>query len=305
MSLSADIKAVVKRKGWRVLLGYGLEAFGLLIAFIILRILPLDMASALGGWVGRLVGPRLGVHKLAQKHMQRAYPEFRYQDCEQVLLRMWDHLGRIMGEFPHLHEFKDMKRITVHGKNVLEQVKNDKTGGIFVGGHVGNWEMNPIASAAHGMPMAVAFRNPNNPFVAAMLDYARRPSTPYRMPKGPAGDLGLARHVKKGGYLGLLVDQKLNEGIKLKFFGRDAMTAFGAARWAVRLKLPLILSRVKRLKGAHFEIFYERIEIPSNDDTLENTTAITQLINDKIEKSIRDAPSQWLWMHRRWVEEEK
>jgi KDO2-lipid IV(A) lauroyltransferase len=248
-----------------------------------------------------MIGPRTGAHRRADANLARAIPAYRTADRERILNRMWDHLGRMMGEFPHLHEFKRNGRMTVKGSEYVDAMRDDNLPGVFVGGHLGNWELSPIASAMHGVPMGIAFRNPNNPFVAVLLDIARRNVSPYRMAKGSQGGLGLLRFLKKGGHLGMLVDQKSNEGLKLKFFGMDAMTAHAAAQWALRLQVPLALTRVKRVKGAHFEVYFEPFYDMPKEETPETIAALAQRMNDKIESCIREAPSQWLWMHNRWV----
>ncbi|HVY12314.1 MAG TPA: lysophospholipid acyltransferase family protein, partial [Alphaproteobacteria bacterium] len=196
----------------------------------------------------------------------------------------------------------DLKRFTLKGIEHVNAVRSSGKPAIFVGAHMANWELGPIVTAAHGVPLAVAYRRPNNPFVASMLDYAREAVAPYRMPKGPQGGLALMRHLKKGGYLGLLIDQKLNEGLRLNFFGLPAMTAPAAAAWALRLKAPIFITLIKRRDGARFEIAFENLPLPA-DDTPKNVAAIMQTINNRLEAAIREAPGQWLWLHRRWVED--
>jgi KDO2-lipid IV(A) lauroyltransferase len=303
MALSDDIKAQYARRGPLAIAAYALEAFGLLLVFGFFKILPLDAASYTGGLLGRVLGPRLGAHKLAQKHIKRAMPELSDEAREKILIDMWDNLGRTMAEYPHLDEFKDLKRIELDNMEHVYRVRDDNLPGIFIGGHMGNWEISPIVTWALGVPLAVAYRNPNNPFVGAMLEYARKSVAPFRMPKGAMGGMGLVRHLKKGGHLGMLVDQKLNEGLPLKFFGLPAMTAPAVATWAIRMRIPMLMIRVKRLKGAHFRVGFIPFEgLPEKDD-IEEIAKTMQAVNDTIEAFIRETPAQWLWMHRRWKED--
>ena len=52
----------------------------------------------------------------------------------------------------------------------------------------------------------------------------------------------------------MLVDQKMNDGIAVPFFGRDAMTAPALAQIALKFRCPVVPAKVERIKGARFRI---------------------------------------------------
>ena len=66
------------------------------------RAIPLDAASFLGGWLGRQIGYRLPLTRLARSNLSKAYPELDEDARERLLLQMWDNLGRTAAEFPHM-----------------------------------------------------------------------------------------------------------------------------------------------------------------------------------------------------------
>src|SRR5205085_9983409 len=66
-------------------LAHRLEAVGAALMFGLFRLLPLDAASALGGWLGRLIGPRLGVTKRAAINLRRALPELDEAAARRVM----------------------------------------------------------------------------------------------------------------------------------------------------------------------------------------------------------------------------
>ncbi|MBI3419269.1 MAG: lauroyl acyltransferase [Proteobacteria bacterium] len=305
MSFKEDFLSALHQKGLLKVLRYALEALGFTFLLVIFRCLPLEAASHLGGVIGRTLGPRLGIHRRARKNLARALPEMTQARHEATLLGMWENLGRIIAEYPHLKKFANGKRFIIEGIEEVWRLRDDGKPGIFVGAHLGNWEMSPILTQAHGLPLGIAYRNPNNPFVAALLDFARRPLSPTRMAKGSEGGMALARYLKKGGHLGILVDQKMNEGLKLKFFGRDAMTAPAVAAMALRLDVPMVMIRTQRLKATRFRISFERMPTAGEKNDPAAEAKIMQAINDRLEAWIRDDPAQWLWLHNRWVEEKK
>ena len=49
------------------------------------------------------------------------------------------------------------------------------------------------------------------------------------MPRGGSGNIAMIRHLKKGGFFALLVDQKYNSGEPLDFLGQDAKTTTAPA----------------------------------------------------------------------------
>ena len=99
----------------------------------------------------------------------------------------------------------------------------------------------------------------------------------------------------------MLVDQKMNDGIPVPFFGRDAMTAPALARLALRYKCRVIPARAERLGGARFRLtFYDPMPLPDTGNLQADTLTLMTAVNAQIEAWIRERPDHWFWLHRRW-----
>jgi KDO2-lipid IV(A) lauroyltransferase len=123
------------------------------------------------------------------------------------------------------------------------------------------------------------------------------------VPKGSIGARQLVRLIKEGHHIGMLVDQKLNTGIEVPFFGHPAMTAPAIAQLALKYDLPLVPCAVRRTVGAHFEVtIHAPLEHPRTDNTAADVRTLMGTINTFLEDAIRANPPHWMWLHRRWMD---
>ena len=265
--------------------------------------LSVDRASALGGALGRALGPRLPVSRRARANLARAFPERGDAEREAVLMGMWDNLGRVFAEYPHLGRLVargDDERVEIVGGEHIEALRDDGVGGFCVGGHIGNWEIPPLIAAREGLVTENVYRALNNPLLDGVLRRLRaRPGEGGDHPKGQRAARATIAALRRGRHVGILVDQKLNEGIAAQFFGRDAMTTTAPARLASRFSVPILCIRVERLHGAYFRFTAQPFAMPDSG----GAAAATRALNGILEGWIRERPEQWLWLHRRWPPE--
>ena len=280
-----------------------LEALGFWLAVGVMRPFSPETASNLGGFLGRTIGPRLGITRRARQNLRLAFPEKTLAEIETIVRGMWDNLGRVAAEYPHLG------RITAANSDRIELVniatvwapRDGPTASIQVSAHLANWEIVPIAAARNGVDVTVVVREPNNPYVRPLLDRLRGVHGGARTDKGAGGARQAVRVLRSDGALGLLFDQKMNTGIALPFFGVEAMTLAMPAYLALRFRCPLIPVRVVRLGPARFRI--EALPPLVLPETADRNTAAAQImteLNGILEGWIRERPEQWLWLHRRW-----
>ena len=284
------------------------EAWAAWLLLALFRALGPVRASNLGGALARLIGPALPVSRVAQTNLQLALPELDAAGRRRVIREAWDNLGRTVAEFPHL---ASLQRDTptgpgwlAEGAEHLQPLLGQGGPGIFFSGHIGNWEMLPVACAAAGVPLASMFRAAANPAVDTLIRSLRREAMGVDMPmfaKGASGARLAVTHLRAGGCLGLLMDQKMNDGIEARLFGRPAMTAPALALLALRFRCPVIPGYVERIGPARFRLVCEpAMALPNSGDSRADLHAVTQAMNDTLERWIRERPGSWLWMHRRW-----
>jgi KDO2-lipid IV(A) lauroyltransferase len=119
--------------------------------------------------------------------------------------------------------------------------------------------------------------------------------------KGAHGARQAVQHINAGGSLGLLVDQKMNDGIAVPFFGTLAMTAPAMAQLALRHGLLIIPVHVVRLAPGRFRMVCDApLAVPRTGNRAADTLAIASAMNLTLEGWIRADPASWLWLHRRW-----
>ncbi|MEI9983335.1 MAG: lauroyl acyltransferase [Aliidongia sp.] len=278
----------------------GAAAIALMALF---KALPIDAASAVGGFIARSIGPRLGITKRAYRNLELAMPELTPAERDRVVRQMWDNLGRVVAEYPHLGQiecFVPGTRIEVDGIEHVDRARARDKAIIFVGSHFGNWETPPVASTQYGLRTALVYRAPNNPIVAALMERIRSGFSSGVIPKGAAGARQLIQAIKANTAIGILIDQKMNDGIPVPFFGRDAWTASGPVELAARYDCTLLMVRTTRLHGAHFRVTVSPIEIARTGDRHADTRTTLIRINQELERWIRDDPGQWFWLHKRW-----
>lgn len=265
--------------------------------------LPVDWASGLGGFLARMIGPHLKVSNVARRNLGRTFPDKSKVEIEAIVTEVWDNLGRVAGEFPHI-DWLMRNRVELVGRENLELLRDDGQPGLFVAAHLGNWELAATTAVMQGIPIILVYREANNPWVEKLYRRYRAHAAPGgQIAKGPEGAREIMQALKSGGHVGMLVDQKMNDGIAVPFLGREAMTAPAVGRFAVRFKCPVVPARVERLKGAHFRVTI----CPPLDHTLcgdahQDTLNLMTVINDQIGAWIRERPGQWLWLHKRWPE---
>lgn len=280
-----------------------IEAIVVWITFHMFRILPVDAASAVGGWIGRSIGYRLPVSRRARRNLKRVFPDWSDIQVENTLRRMWDNLGRVAGEYPHLEKFAYGigQRVGIEGLEHLLALRDDGQPGIFFSAHFGNWELAGLSAARNDLPITLIYRAANNSRVNWVFERGRSVAGIDVIPKGASGARQALTKLRQGGHLGMLVDQKMNDGIPVPFFGRDAMTAPALASFALKFNCPVVPAHVIREGGAHFRIVFQPALrfVKSGDQNADLKTAMTQ-VNGLIEEWVRDHPDQWMWLHNRW-----
>lgn len=288
-------------------LSYPLEALGAVIAYGLFALLPMDAASAAGGWLVRRFGPMLPVRHRAERNIARAMPELRPDEIARILRGMWDNLGRMMGEYPHIRRITrdpGNGRIEVAGMEHAATLRDTPGAVILFSGHFANYEIFSHSLAELGLPYTQIYRTPNNPFIEWLMHRARRLDPDDIAPKGPAGARKAIEVLRAGRRLGMLVDQKMNDGIAAPFFGRPAMTAPAIAQLALRFHCPVVPVRMERLTGCHFRVsFHAPLEFTETGDRQADVLAAVTQVNAVLEGWIRARPEQWLWLHRRWPED--
>lgn len=283
-----------------------LEAIALRIGITIVGVLSLDRASAIGGWLGRHIGPRLGITRRARRRIKRAMPELSEIEVERIVTAMWDNLGRVAFEYPHIDTFRkeeEHHRIQVVGMEALKAHKAAGKGGLLLSGHFGNFELLPVAMNREGFKGGEVYRPANNPIVNRwMLNMRSSKTGSVQIPKGRKGTRDLLTILRNNGFVAMLFDQKMREGIEVTLFGIPSMTTPAPAGLAIRLGTALFPACIERLEGAYFRVtLYPQIEADPTADPMSETIRITQLLNDFLEARIREKPENWFWLHNRWA----
>lgn len=266
------------------------EALAIHILFLIFKVLPARAASNLGGWLGRKIGPRLAASRKAVRHLETSLPDI---DVHEAIADMWDNLGRTIAEYPHLKTLIERAEIRGYLPDNHKQF-------IFFSGHLANWEMS-ATGMMHFFDVTphLVYRAPNNPYVQNLLDECRSLKGQIStIPKSTKGARDMVRALQNGESLGILIDQKYNEGIEADFFGQPAMTSAAFVQLAQKYDLPLIPVRPERVSGSQFRITVYP-PIPTKDRTAEDVVADAHAL---LETWIAERPGQWLWLHRRWIE---
>ena len=274
-------------------LRYACEAALVASLLGLFRILPPQAASNLGGAIGRAIGPRLAVNRRALKHLRASLPGKGDSEYRAIVKGMWDNLGRLFAEYPHLEaiardhvEFVGMENVT------------RKDPAILIAGHIANWEMAATSFYVRGMPIDLIYRAPNNPGVDGMLKKWRSLNGKIQTyPKSKAGMRQVVGALSAGHNLGILIDQKYNPGVEAQFFGQPAMTSPAFIQLAQKYKCPVYPVRVERLEGCKF-----RVTCLAAMDISGSVDNIIVDAHSLLQQWIAERPAQWIWLHRRWKE---
>ncbi|WP_298215392.1 lysophospholipid acyltransferase family protein [Acidocella sp.] len=292
---------------------YGQRAEAALVAGLIRllsRFSPTG-AARLGKAVAGTLGPLLPVSRVAIRNLRLAMPELDAPARRRIMREAWENLGQTAGELVRLGDLHEIPEgapgpgYAVIGweENVAPLLSPGKPI-IFFTAHMGNWEVLPPSAYARGVDVGFMYRAASNPLVNQMILRLREANFQRKVtmfPKGASGARAAYGWMRQGGALGLLVDQKLDTGLLVPFFGKPAKTMDALANFALKFRCPVFPVYSERLGPAHLRLIYEpALPLPDSGDKQADAVALTTAMNGRVESWIRRQPGSWLWLHRRW-----
>lgn len=231
--------------------------------------------------------------------LKRVFPEMSRKQRVRLCRDIGRNMGRTLFEIYHCAEFQKFRhKITASGPGLqaLQDAQARGKGAIIVSGHFGQWEAIRSALSVHGMQAGAVYRpQKNRHYQRRLLAGIEAGGMPI-LPTGRAGTKALVSHLRAGGLVAILLDEKASDGERLPFLGHDALTSLAAARLAKKFDVPMVPAYGTRTgaKGDTFAVDFEE-PIPATDPE-----TMTRMFNDSLSARIRATPDQWYWLLRRW-----
>lgn len=277
-----------------------LEYAGVRVGAALVRVLPVDVASAVIGACWRLIAPHLRRQERVLEHLAFALPEKSEAERQEIARAMWENLGRVMAETVSLDRL-----VADPGRFDISYAKVDgidlSRGVVLVSLHFGNWEISVLPAKAIGLYPVGVYQAVHNPYLDRYLRRVRAPYYSEILPKGPDTARRLIGTVKRGGSIAVLGDLRETRGILVPFFGRPAFANPLPAMVARMAGVPLVVDRAIRLPGNRFRFDIEEIPVPHTDDRHDDVRVATAAVHARFEDWIREHPEQWMWAHRKWA----
>jgi KDO2-lipid IV(A) lauroyltransferase len=280
---------------------YFFEFIIISLLFLIYKVLGLKISSFISGKLFEFFGPLFRSKKIIKSNIQRAIPKINSKEINVIKKDMWNNYGRTLSEYMFLKNFRNNKlesNIHLEGKEILEKIKNEKKPVIFVSGHFSNFELMAMQIEKSGINLAAIYRPLNNIFLNVLMERIRKKYIcKNQIKKGTRGIRELLRLYKKGYSVALMIDQRVTEGVRSKFFDEDAFTTSIPAQFIKKFNCKVVPIYIERFNDINFNI---KIDKPINFSKDISTKEITRDLNIWLEKMILKNPGKWIWSHNRW-----
>ncbi len=282
-------------------LKYFVEFFLIKILFFFFRLLGYRKSSNIGEKIGKFFGPFFRNEKIILDNLRYSSIGEDEIDRKKIVSSMWGNYGRILSEYPFLKDFRNEKLdeyIKVNGLNYLENLVKSKKSAIFVSGHFNNFELMAMIIEKNGVNLAALYRPLNNYFLNETMENIRKNYLcKKQIKKGKSGTRDIINLLKQNYSIALMIDQRVSEGIKINFFGRDAFTTTIPAQLIKKYNLDVIPVYIERKNNLFFDVQFEK---PISFSNSIGTVQITEKLNNILERMILKNPDQWIWSHNRW-----
>ncbi len=235
-----------------------------------------------------------GVRRRADDNLQLVYPTMQKPERTRLIREAARQFIYLAIEYAHLDRF--IRRVSVrhHGIEHLSAAHDAGKGAVIVTAHYGNWEAIRVAAKREGYEIGIIYRAFNNryldDFTMNMIPQAGEPV----LQKGQ-GMRQLVSHVRRGGMMMILVDQRNSGAPFIDFMGQPAETVTAAADIAARTGAALIPARaVRDVSDRRFDVTFEA-PVTGTDGV-----AMMTEVNRRITAWVAEQPAHWFWFHRRW-----
>lgn len=256
------------------------------------------LGRRIGGLAGRLARRR---RRIAETNLALCFPELTQSQRTALLKAHLEAMGMALFETANAWWAPDSKmrsQVRFEGTEHLQQAMNRGKGVILLTGHFTTLELGGRFMTFQ-QPFHVMYRLHKNPLYEAIQHRQRERQS--RLPPLSHEDLrGLLRAFRKGHAVWYAPDQNhgLRNSLFVPFFGIPTCTLTATSRLAALSGAAVVPYFPRRLPGtAGYEVtILPAMENFPSDDLAEDTRRINALL----EHHIRQAPEQYLWMHRRF-----
>jgi len=282
-------------------LKYFIQFLIIFILFLLFKVLGLKFASYISGKIISLIGPFFRSKKIIKSNILKALPNSNENQIKKISKMMWYNYGRILAEYMFIKEFRMSRvknNIEVVGQEKLDIIRDNNEPVIFISGHFNNFELMAMHLEKSGINLAAIYRPLNNKFLNFIMERIRKKYIcKNQIKKGISGTKQLLSFFKKKTSIALMIDQRVSQGVKSKFFHHDAFTTTLPAQFVKKYKCKIVPIYIERTQGVNFKL---TIHDPLKYSDNQSVESITLNLNILLEKMILKNPEQWIWSHNRW-----
>jgi len=273
----------------------------------ILGILPRRLSRTVGIGLGIAAYILVGrLRRVGMRNLEIAFPEMHKSQRVRIIRQLFVGFGRHLAEFCMFPGYtaENAREIAIYdGFENYAAARDAGRGVLLLTAHVGAWEIGSFAHSIFGHPIKIVVRRLDNAKVDGLVERYRTLHGNQTFAKEDFAR-GLLAAMKAGETVGILMDTNMTppQGVFVDFFGKQACTASGMARVALRsgaAVVPAFTIWDKKLKKYRVR-FDPALQLASTGDDDADAITNTALFNRVIQEYVTRYPEQWLWVHRRW-----
>ena len=281
-------------------IAYFFEFILIKILFFFFQLIGYRLSSNLGFFIGRFIGPIFRSKKIIIQNLKKA--NIKHSESPSLIAsNVLGNYGRIFAEYVYLKKFRNnelKKYISIDGLEHLDNLKKNNKRAVFISGHFNNFELMAMEIEKAGIDLAAIYRPLNNVFLNKTMEQIRKEYIcKNQIKKGRAGSREIIKKLIEGKSIALMIDQRVREGEKVKFFNNLATTTTIPAQLVKKYNCELIPIYIERKKSNYFKIYISK---PIKVGKTKSVHQITEFLNQVLEKMILKNVDQWIWTHDRW-----
>ncbi len=226
------------------------------------------------------------------------YPEKSSAAKRALLRKIARHIGRGFIEIYYAEDYYKLLDGVKIRPEALEEIVAAQNAGqpvIMVSGHFGQWEAVRVMLLRAGLVSAGIYRMSSNPIFERRFVKMMSIGGAGLFQTGRSGMRPMLKHLRAGGIVSVLLDQRVPDGELIDFMGQPALSSMAMINLALKTGALVVPAYGRILEGGQTEVIVEP-SVPHGDPV-----AMLQTVNDSLSAQVRARPEQWYWLHKRWA----